>query len=361
MRRHEQRSQCRDRRAARLPFGCGGGLRGDRQRAGSCTVDRSNVTCQLGTLASGASLSFDVVVRPRRAATCPSARRRHGDDRRIRTPRTMRRSCRRRSRRRRARSLVTNTNESGPGSLRRRCRRERRRPARHDHVQHSRRRRAHDRARRKRATCQRSTRRSSSTARRSPATRALPLIEISGATGNADERPVLNAGNSIVRGLAINGFDLNGILVHRDAGRQPVRSELRSAPTRPGTAAVPNQGRHRVNAPNNTIGGVALGGRQPALRQRAVRRRHLLHRQHPAAERDRDRRHADQPARQRPPGRLHPGIRTTTSAASRPASATSSRSTASPAFSSTPAPATRSSTTPSTRTARSGSISRRRA
>jgi uncharacterized repeat protein (TIGR01451 family) len=217
--------------------------------AGSCTVDRSNVTCQLGTLASGASLSFDVVVRSRMGVNLPSlagVTATTGDPNPANNTAFL------------TTLLVTNTNESGPGSLWQ---------ALAD---------ANDIGPRDTIafnipgtgvhTIVASRRRDLPQINApividgttQPGYAGVPLIEISGAPGNSTNGLFLNAGNSIVRGLAINGFDLNGIHVNAGTPGGNLFEANAIGTNAAGTVAIQNQGYGiALNAPNNTIGGVA--------------------------------------------------------------------------------------------------------
>jgi uncharacterized repeat protein (TIGR01451 family) len=90
-----------------------------------------------------------------------------------------------------------------------------------------------------------------------PGYNGTPLIELSGANADVVHGLVVTGGNSTIRGLAINRFALSGILLQ--SGNNHVEANFIGT-NAAGTAALPNGTGILVRGGGNTIGGAADGG-----------------------------------------------------------------------------------------------------
>jgi len=228
---------------------------------GSCSVVRMGLTCQLGTLASGASAAFAVVVRPLSGGTLQSTAGVTGttsdpnpDNNAAFAQTTVTPGA--------STLVVTNTNEGGPGSFRLALIR------------------SNDGGPRDTITfnipgagphtirpttfvplpqINQSVVIDGTT---QPGYTGTPLIEISGENAGVVPGLVVNGGSSVIRGLAINRFGLPqqpGIALGGTGGHTLEASFIGT--NTDGTAALGNGYGIHVASPNNVIGGTAAGAR----------------------------------------------------------------------------------------------------
>ena len=216
----------------------------------NCTIDRTRLTCPLGTLNTGTSV-ITVVVRPRSGGTLSSRAGVTGTTADpnpannaafVETTVTPGAST----------LVVTNTNDSGPGSLFQ---------AMFE---------ANDPGPRDRITFNipgagphtiTPTTRLLPTidqpveidATTQPGYTGTPLIEISGQNAGPNAGLVINGSNTVIRGLAINRFSQAGIALGGAGGHTVEANFIGTNPS--GTAALANQAGIFVNSPNNLIGG----------------------------------------------------------------------------------------------------------
>jgi hypothetical protein len=94
-----------------------------------------------------------------------------------------------------------------------------------------------------------------------PGYSGAPLIELNGANVTNQPGIWITAGNSTVRGLVINRFGLNGIIVTNSGNNTIAGNYIGTDST--GTVAAPNgtDGIGILNSPNNTVGGTAAADR----------------------------------------------------------------------------------------------------
>src|SRR5215475_398330 len=93
-------------------------------------------------------------------------------------------------------------------------------------------------------------------------TNAVLQIELSGASANSPAGLVISAGNSTIRGLVINRFNFNGIRIQTNGGNVIAGNYIGTEPTGTASFAKPNNGIGVfINTPNNTIGGSSSADR----------------------------------------------------------------------------------------------------
>ena len=225
--------------------------------AGSCSVVGTRVTCQVGTLASGAAAAFTIVVQPRAGHTLPSTAGvtaitsdpNPGNNAAFATT-TVTPAA--------STLVVTNTNQSGPGSL-------------YQAIVD-----ANDPGPRDTITFNIPglgphtiaptgdlpdiTQPVVIDGTTQPDYAGTPLIEINGQNAGTAFGLVVNGSNSIVRGLAINRFHHVGIVLS-GAGGHRLEANFIGTNTS-GTAALGNleQGVF-ITSPNNVIGGATAAER----------------------------------------------------------------------------------------------------
>ena len=85
---------------------------------------------------------------------------------------------------------------------------------------------------------------------------AVLLIELSGASANSAAGLTISAGNTTIRGLAINRFNFYGLLIQINGGNVIAGNYLGTDASGMSTFGAPNNGSGiLVRSPNNTIGG----------------------------------------------------------------------------------------------------------
>ncbi len=226
---------------------------------GNCSVVGNRLTCQLGTLASGASAPFTVVVRPISGGTLPSTA---GVTATTSDPNPSNNAAFAQTTVTPGAStlVVTNTNEGGPGSLH------------HALLQ------SNDGGPRDTITFNipgagPHTIRPTEFAplpglnqsvvidgTTQPGYAGTPLIEISGENAGVTAGLLVNGANSVIRGLAINRFAQQAGIALGGSGGHTVEASFIGTNTS-GTAALANQTGIFVNSPNNLIGGTTAAAR----------------------------------------------------------------------------------------------------
>ena len=226
---------------------------------GNCTVTRPGVTCQLGTLASGATATLTVNARglsgggllSTAGVTGTTADPSPSNNAAFLTT-TITSGA--------STLVVTNTNEGGPGSLRLAIIRSNDAGPRDTIAFNIPGAGVHTIRPTLAAPLPTITEPVVIDATTQPGYAGTPLIEISGENAGATAGLFVNTSNTIIRGLAINRFAFAGITLNGPGGHTIEGNFIGTNAA--GTAALPNQQQGIfVNSPNNTIGGTTAAAR----------------------------------------------------------------------------------------------------